>query len=257
MTLLDSRVSMMFEKMFIPVLDITECVLDVKYEGHQYRCKYPQDEPLVIPISDPFTREKNQMLITILYRTGKKYRKIAKGEINFYKKYFLGEKLAVEKWVYLGLYHSQLEQMGQNTSILKAVANQGKIYMRSFLIDPALEDGKTNPHTAKGHFPDHISVYTTSSHNSIVTQMLKNNLKNLGNVKDKAYANKTERFRSVTEHGNEFLRNLKNKKTTTITSGHTTRKLFFTKLKKKKHDSDSRRRIRRYRRRSSPFRRRF
>ena len=30
--------------------------------------------------------------------------------------------------------------------------------------------------------------------------------------KDKAQANKTERFRSVTENTNEFLRNLKNRK---------------------------------------------
>ena len=33
--------------------------------------------------------------------------------------------------------------------------------------------------------------------------------------KDKAHANKTERFRSVTENTNEFLRNMKNRKNCT------------------------------------------
>jgi hypothetical protein len=139
-------------------------------------------------------------------RTGKKYRKIAKAELNFYKKYFLSEKIGVDKWVRLELYQTQLELMGHNTNIIKAVVNTGKIFMRAILTDPLIEEGKK-----KGKF-DNLSIYTATSHASAMTQMLKNNLKLLPNIKDKAQQIKTEKFRSITEHGNEFLRNLKNKK---------------------------------------------
>ena len=38
---------------------------------------------------------------------------------------------------------------------------------------------------------------------------MKNNLKNISNIKDNVADNKKERFRSVTEHENEFLKKLK------------------------------------------------
>lgn len=215
MTLLDCRISLTFEKLFIPVLDMPECVLDILYDNQHYRFQYPQEVPHIMPLQEPFTREKNLMLLTLLLKTGKKYRKIARGEINFYKKYFLNEKLNVDKWVYLELYQTQLEQMGHSTNILKAVSNTGKIFMRAQLLDPLLEDKNgqnlISSHKPKGIF-DNLSIYTATTHASAMTQILKNNLKNLPNIKDKAQANKTEKFRSVTEHGNEFLRNLKNKK---------------------------------------------
>ena len=146
-----------------------------------------------------------------MIRTGKKYRKVAKGEINFYKKYFLAEKLVVDKWVYLNLFETQLEQMGHNTNILKAVTNTGKIYMKAALLDPLIEDANNALPKAKSIF-DHISIYTATTHASAMTQILKTNLKNMANTKDKIQSNKTDRLRSVTEHSNEFLRSLKNRK---------------------------------------------
>jgi hypothetical protein len=166
-----------------------------------------------MPIQDPFNRENNKLLLTILLKTGKKYRKIAKGEINIYKKYFMTENLSVQKWVYLNLYENQLEQMGHSTNILKAVTNTGRIFLKAQLMDPLLEGGEGIP-KQKNVF-DSISVYTATTHASAMTKILKNNLKNISNTKDKASANKTEKYRSITEHSNDFLRSLKNKKNLT------------------------------------------
>ncbi len=183
------------------------------YENQKYRFKYPQDVPHIMPIQDPFNRENNKLLLTILLKTGKKYRKIAKGEINIYKKYFMTENLSVQKWVYLNLYENQLEQMGHSTNILKAVTNTGRIFLKAQLMDPLLEGGEGIP-KQKNAF-DSISVYTATTHASAMTKILKNNLKNISNTKDKASANKTEKYRSITEHSNDFLRSLKNKKNLT------------------------------------------
>jgi hypothetical protein len=185
----------------------------VVYENQKYRFKYPQDVPHIMPIQDPFNRENNKLLLTILLKTGKKYRKIAKGEINIYKKYFMTENLSVQKWVYLNLYENQLEQMGHSTNILKAVTNTGRIFLKAQLMDPLLEGGEGIP-KQKNAF-DSISVYTATTHASAMTKILKNNLKNISNTKDKASANKTEKYRSITEHSNDFLRSLKNKKNLT------------------------------------------
>lgn len=169
------------------------------------------DLPHVMPIKEPFTREKNTINFTILLRTGKKYKKIAKAQLNFYKKYFLTEKMAVDKWIHLELYQTQLEEMGHNTNILKAVINTGKIFMKAQLIDSGLAD-ELKPGIGKA---DNLTIYSSSTHASAITNILKNSLQSLPNIKDKAQANKTEKFRSITENTNEFLRNLKNRKNIT------------------------------------------
>jgi hypothetical protein len=190
------------------VLEIGECIIDLKYEQDHYRFKYPMELPHIMPIKDPFTREKNTINLTILLRTGKKYKKIAKAQLNFYKKYFLTEKMTVDKWIHLELFETQLEEMGHNTNILKAVINTGKIFMKANLIDSGLAD-ELKPSFGKA---DNVTIYSSSSHATAITNILKNNLKNLPNTKDKTNANKTEKFRSITENTNEFLRNLKNRK---------------------------------------------
>ena len=167
--------------------------------------------PHVMPIKEPFTREKNTINFTILMRTGKKYKKIAKAQLNFYKKYFLSDKMAVDKWIHLELFQTQLEEMGHNTNILKAVINTGKIFMKAQLIEAGLADG-LSPGLGKS---DNLSIYSSSSHATAITQILKNNLKNINNTKEKSNANKTERFRSITENTNDFLRNIKNRKNIT------------------------------------------
>jgi len=167
--------------------------------------------PHVMPIKDPFTRDKNIINLTILMRTGKKYKKIARAQLNFYKKYWQTEKMTVDKWVHLELFETQLEEMGHNTNILKAVINTGKIYMKASLIDSGLADD-LKPSIGK---TDTLTIYSSSTHASAITNILKNNIKSMNRQKDKAQANKTERFRSVTENTNEFLRNLKNRKNIT------------------------------------------
>jgi hypothetical protein len=167
--------------------------------------------PHVMPIKDPFTRDKNIINLTILMRTGKKYKKIARAQLNFYKKYWQTEKMTVDKWVHLELFETQLEEMGHNTNILKAVINTGKIYMKASLIDSGLADD-LKPSIGK---TDTLTIYSSSTHASAITNILKNNIKSMNQQKDKAQANKTERFRSVTENTNEFLRNLKNRKNIT------------------------------------------
>jgi len=167
------------------------------------------ENPHIMPIQEPYTREKNVINMIVMIRMGKKYRKIAKAEINLYKKYFLTEKLGIDKWIHLELLESQLEQMGHNTNILKTVINTGKVYMKSQLIDPALESSSFN---GKNNFCDNMTIYTNTTQASAITQILKNNLKNIGNIKDKTATTRTERYRSMTEHTNEFLKNLKNRK---------------------------------------------
>jgi hypothetical protein len=166
------------------------------------------ENPHIMPIKDPFTREKNVIQMLVMIRIGKKYRKIAKAEINLYKKYFLSEKLGVDKWVHLELLETQLEQMGHNTNILKTVINTGKVYMKSQLIDPAIAEVSGG----KSAFCGNLSVYSSTTQATSITQMHKNNLKNISNTKEKTATTRTEKYRSVTEHTNEFLKNLKNRK---------------------------------------------
>jgi hypothetical protein len=167
------------------------------------------ETPYIIPIKDPFTKEKNQIQMTVMVRLGKKYRKIAKAELNFYKKYFLGSNKGIDKWVHLELLQTQLEQMGHNTNILKTVINTGKIYMKSELINPGLGDIGNNK-TNSGL--DNISIFTSTTNASAMSRILKNNIKNISLTRDNTANVRTERYRSITEHTNEFLKNLKNRK---------------------------------------------
>ena len=136
--------------------------------------------PLTIPLTTSFHRDKQIIMITIMITVGQKFKKIAKGEINIYKKYFIGDNMKTDKWVYLTLYQTQLENMGHNTDIIKAELNKGKIYMTLTLLSP-------------------ISEY-----------------KDVAAVKEPIQSNKTERHRSIVENSNEFLNNIKGKKSNEI-----------------------------------------
>ena len=162
------------------MIDIKECVIDLSYEDKKFRFKYPQKMPLTIPLTTSFHRDKQIIMLTIMITVGQKYKKVAKGEINIYKKYFIGDNMTTDKWVYLTLYQTQLENMGHNTDIIKAELNKGKIYMTLNLLQP-------------------ISEY-----------------KDLAAVKEPIQSNKTERYRSVVENSNEFLKKIKGKKANEI-----------------------------------------
>ena len=162
------------------MIDIKECVIDLSYEDKKFRFKYPQKMPLTIPLTTSFHRDKQIIMLTIMITVGQKYKKVAKGEINIYKKYFIGDNMTTDKWVYLTLYQTQLENMGHNTDIIKAELNKGKIYMTLNLLQP-------------------ISEY-----------------KDMAAVKEPIQSNKTERYRSVVENSNEFLKKIKGKKANEI-----------------------------------------
>ena len=162
------------------MIDIKECVIDLSYEDKKFRFKYPQKMPLTIPLRTSFHRDKQIIMLTIMITVGQKYKKVAKGEINIYKKYFIGDNMTTDKWVYLTLYQTQLENMGHNTDIIKAELNKGKIYMTLNLLQP-------------------ISEY-----------------KDMAAVKEPIQSNKTERYRSVVENSNEFLKKIKGKKANEI-----------------------------------------
>ena len=62
---------------------------------------------------------------------GKKYKKIARGEINIFKKYFIGDKLKIEKTVYLTPYQSFLNSV--NIDSPKVELNSGKILLKNII----------------------------------------------------------------------------------------------------------------------------
>lgn len=136
---MENNIDIEFSKLFIPskshnffipfiqiVIDITECVIDLSYEDKKFRFKYPQKMPLTIPLTTSFHRDRQIISIIIMMTMGQKYKKIAKGEINIYKKYFQGDNVQTEKWVYLTLFQTQLENMGHNTDIIKAELNKDR-----------------------------------------------------------------------------------------------------------------------------------
>lgn len=138
----------------------------------------------------------------------KKYRKIAKSTIHLKKKYFMGSSTSVNKWIHLDLYTTTFETMGHETLILSAMNNMGKIFMYADLKD------EKNDERSKIHVDGNTDL------NSAYNKMIKEDLKILVDVKESSMQNKTEKFKSVVEGNNEFLRNLKKNK------GHNSEDLF-------------------------------
>jgi len=131
---------------------------------------------------------------------GKKYRKIAKAVIHLKKKYFIGSSTSINKWIHLELFTTSFEAMGHETLILSAMNNMGKIYMNAEL--------KQNKQDDKSK----IQLDENTDLNQAYNKAIKDDIKMLEVVKDKATQNKTEKFKSVVEGNNEFLRNIKNMK---------------------------------------------
>ena len=176
---MENHVQISFEKLFIPLIEINTCVCDLVYNNKKYRFAYPLKAPLDIYLSPKFQNDTQLMTLTVMIIVGNKYKKICRGDIHLYKKYFLGDKTSIEKWLYLTLFQTQLESMGHNTDIIKAELNKGKIYMNLNILDPV--------------------------------ELKKNIL-----IKDPITANKTERYRSIVENSNAFLKKIKSKKTDEI-----------------------------------------
>lgn len=198
----ECRISLKFSKIHIPCVDISSCLIHLKYEDKQYRFSYPQKEPFIMKFLKPFTKQKSTIVLTVLVPTGKKFRRLGKGMIHIYKKYFYSNNLSFEKWIYLSLSQSQLQQMAFNTDIITAEMNGGQIYLSASLLDP-IPKGVIN-----------AKLFSDFNSNSL----LKSASKKIAQEKEKVTSNKTEKFRSVVEGNNAFLRKLKSGKVSNNTS---------------------------------------
>lgn len=179
--------------------------MDLKYGDQSFRFKYPQEVPHIMPIKAPFANI-NHMDIVILIRQEKKYKKIAKGEINIYPKYWMNEKFRFEKLIYLELYERKTKDLEHVTSILKTYVNKGQIYLKSQLYDPLLDEApKLN---ARGIF-ENLNTSSKAQKTSNMTKILKTNLRQVPVVKDRVKEVKTEKYRSNTELEKELLKDIK------------------------------------------------
>jgi flagellar biosynthesis chaperone FliJ len=186
---------------------MTECEIELTYKEKKSRLKYPVKEPLVLLLDNCFTCDNKIDILLLQRESATRLKKIAKGQINIYKKYFnYTKKYKEEKWVYLDLFNVKSGDT-QNTMILQTVSSTGKIFMKVALMNPPVDEEQP---TFKGN--DGHTVITQKTVNSVYTTALKNNLKILDKTKENIKANKTEKFRSISENTNEYLRNLKNRK---------------------------------------------
>lgn len=222
----DCRLCMLLSKLFIPGYESEKYVVDINYNGDNNRVKYPMTDPIIIPLKNVFTQDKNVIMLTVMIQQGQKYRKVAKGEINIYRKYVLSEKLDIEKFVHLELYKTQLDKQILGSTIINAVSGMGKIYLKACLIDPDVEQSKI---LNKGK-QDSLSIFSKTS-NIKLTQILRNNIKQHINNKEKLGTLKTERFRSIAMKENEYLKSL-------AKDGQTTSKSKNKKDKDKENDDD-------------------
>ena len=67
---------------------------------------------------------------------GKKYKKIAKGDLKLLAKYFLEGKNIYENWIIIKPFKRQLENLGVQNDLLKDDSNSGKIYATIELKEP-------------------------------------------------------------------------------------------------------------------------
>lgn len=199
----DCRLCLILSKLFIPGYESDKYVIDINYNGDNNRVKYPMAEPLVISLKNIFTQDKNVINLTIMIQQNQKYRKIAKGEINIYRKYILSEKLEIEKFVHLELYRTQIDKQILGSTIINAVSSMGKIYIKACLIDPELESSKI---IQKGK-QDSFSIFSKTS-NIKHTQLLRSNIKQYNLNKDKVGNVRTERFKSLAMKENEYLQSI-------------------------------------------------
>ena len=68
------------------------------------------------------------MNFVIMIETGKKYKKIAKGDLKLLTKYFMEGKNIYENWINIKPYIRQLENLGVKNDLMKDDKGNGKIY---------------------------------------------------------------------------------------------------------------------------------
>ena len=94
-------------------------------------------EPINIFLGKNFL-QKGQILLNfvIMIEIGKKYKKIAKGDLKLLTKYFLEGKNIYENWIIIKPFKRQLENLGVQSDLLKDDSNSGKIYATIELKEP-------------------------------------------------------------------------------------------------------------------------
>ena len=194
------RICILFTKLFIPGVDQEKFVFDVNYSGENFRIKFPMNEPLFIPLKNIFTQDKNVIYLTVMLQQGQKYRKLAKGEINIYRKNILSEKFDLEKFIHLELYKTQLDKQSAGSTIINAISGMGKILLKACLIDPEIESTKHNLKDKK----DSFSVFTNKSKFTISLKSLVRQY-NQNSTKEKLSNVRTERMKSLSMKENEYL----------------------------------------------------
>jgi len=94
-------------------------------------------EPINIVLSKKFL-EKGIIILNfvIMIEMGKKYKKIAKGDLKLLTKYFMEGKNIYENWIIIKPFVHQLENLGVQSDLLKNDQGNGKIYATIELKDP-------------------------------------------------------------------------------------------------------------------------
>jgi hypothetical protein len=121
-------------KIYLKIIEfeLNNLIIDLSYDDKKYKINYPQNENFNILLTPNFLKEKQTINLIILEKKNKKYFKIAKGELNIFKKYFIGDKLKIEKWVYLNLYKSFINNLNLDSQEI----NSSKIYITIKLLEP-------------------------------------------------------------------------------------------------------------------------
>ena len=109
-------------------------------------------EPVNITLNKKFL-EKGMIILNfvLMIEMGKKYKKIAKGDLKLLTKYFLDGKNIYENWINIKPFTRQLENLGVQSDLLQDDKGNGKIYATIELKDPVEE------------FKKKVGVYTTET----------------------------------------------------------------------------------------------
>ena len=134
-------------------------------------------EPINIILGKNFL-EKGQIILNfvIMIEIGKKYKKIAKGDLKLLTKFFLDGKNIYENWINIKPFQRQLENLGVQSDLLKDDLNAGKIYATIELKESSSDFQKktmlypsnvtsskdNNPEIPKNQFDDNLSDVSIS-----------------------------------------------------------------------------------------------
>ena len=152
-------------------------VIDLNFGDEQIRFNYPMIEPIAFILGKNFL-QKGQIVLNfvIMIEIGKKYKKIAKGDLKLLTKYFLDGKNIYENWINIKPFQRQLENLGVHINSLKDELNLGKIYStielkessddyqkKVLLYAPSSNEQKENtPDVPKRQFDDDLSDVSIS-----------------------------------------------------------------------------------------------